>query len=125
MATFTGPTGLQCAMWSSRGDTAAYCFGAIPGLNHPANQVYAGDYEARFDLGGPPDIDKLNGKLLASGEKVILGAGGTLMGGDQITCGVQDFDVACMLIRDFGRNHGDETAQRHGFVLSPAGSWTF
>ena len=31
LATFTSPTGLQCAMWSSRGDTAAFCFGAIPG----------------------------------------------------------------------------------------------
>lgn len=44
LATFTSPTGLQCAMWSSRGDTAVFCFGAIPGLDHPANQVYAGDY---------------------------------------------------------------------------------
>ena len=28
LATFTSPTGLQCAMWSSLGDTAAFCFGA-------------------------------------------------------------------------------------------------
>jgi hypothetical protein len=125
LATFTSPTGLQCAMWSSRGDTAAVCFGAIPGLDHPADRVYAGDYKAYFDQNRPPDTDKLNGKPLASGEKVILGAGGKLMGGDQITCGVQDVVVACMLIRGFGQNHGDDTAQRHGFVLDPQRSWTF
>jgi hypothetical protein len=125
LATFTSPTGLQCAMWSSRGDTAAFCFGAIPGLDHPANQVYAGDYKAYFDQNSPPDTDKLNGKPLASGEKVILGAGGNLMGGDQITCGVRDVVVACMLIRGFRQNHGDDTAQRHGFVLDPQRSWTF
>jgi hypothetical protein len=125
LATFTSPTGLQCAMWSSRGDTAAFCFGAIPGLDHPANQVYAGDYKAYFDQNRPPDTDKLNGKPLASGEKVILGAGGKLMGGDQITCGVQDVLVACMVIRGFRQNHGDDTAQRHGFVLDPQRSWTF
>jgi hypothetical protein len=125
LATFTSPTGLQCAMWSSRGDTAAFCFGAIPGLDHPANQVYAGDYKAYFDQNRPPDTDKLNGKPLASGEKVILGAGGNLMGGDQITCGVQDVLVACMVIKGFRQNHGDDTAQRHGFVVGPQGSWTF
>jgi hypothetical protein len=112
-------------MWSSRGDTAATCFGAIPGLDHPANRVYAGDYKAYFDQNRPPAIDKLNGKPLASGQKVILGAGGKLMGGDQITCGVQDEVVACMLIRGFRQNHGDDTAQRHGFVLDPQRSWTF
>jgi hypothetical protein len=125
LATFTSPTGLQCAMWSSRGDTAAFCFGDIPGLDHPANQVHAGDYKAYFDQNRPPDTDKMNRKLLASGEKVILGAGGNLMGGDQITCGVQDLTVACMVIRGFHQNHGDDTAQRHGFVLSPQTSWTF
>ena len=125
LATFTSPTGLQCAMWSSRGDTAAFCFGAVPGLDHPANQVYAGDYKAYFDQSTPPDTDKLNGKPLGSGEKVILGAGGNLMGGDQITCGVQDVLVACMVIRDFRQNHGDNIAQRHGFVLDPQRSWTF
>ena len=125
LATFTSPTGLQCAMWSSRGDTAAFCFGEIPGLDQPANQVYAGDYKAYFDQNTPPDTAKLNGKPLASGEKVILGAGGNLMGGDQITCGVQDVVVACMLIRGFRQNHGDDTAQRRGFVLDPQRSWTF
>jgi hypothetical protein len=125
LATFTSPTGLQCAVWSSRGDTAAFCFGAIPGLDHPANQVYAGDYKAYFDQNRPPDTDKLNGRPLASGEKVILGAGGKLMGGDQITCGVQGVVVACLLIRGFSQNHGDDTAQRHGFVLDPQRSWTF
>lgn len=125
LATFTSPTGLQCAMWSSRGDTAASCFGPMPGLDHPANQVYAGDYKAYFDQSRPPATDKLNGKALASGEKVILGAGGKLMGGDQITCGVHDVVVACMLIRGFRQNHGDDTAQRHGFVLDPQRSWTF
>lgn len=125
LATFTSPTGLQCAMWSSRGDTAAVCFGAIPGLDHPADQVYAGDYKQYFDQNRPPDTDKLNGKPLASGQKVILGAGGKLMGGDQITCGVEDVVVACMLIRGFQQNHGDGTAQRHGFVLDPQRSWTF
>ena len=125
LATFTSPTGLQCAMWSSRGDTAAICFGAIPGLDHPTNLAYAGDYKAYFNQSRPPDSDKLNGKPLASGQKVILGAGGTLMGGDQITCGLQDVVVACMLIRGFRQNHGDETAQRHGFVLDPQRSWTF
>jgi hypothetical protein len=125
LATFTSPTGLQCAMWSSRGDTAAFCFGAIPGVDVSANQVYAGDYKAYFDQSTPPSADKLNGKPLASGEKVILGAGGNLMGGDQITCGVQDVLVACMVIRGFRQNHGDDTAQRHGFVLSPERSWTF
>jgi hypothetical protein len=98
LATFTGPAGLQCAMWSSLGDTAAYCFGAIPGLNHPTNQVYAGDNQkAHFDQTTPPATDKLNGKPLASGQKVILGAGGTLMGGDQITCGVRELVIACMV----------------------------
>jgi hypothetical protein len=126
LATFTSPTGLQCAMWSSRGDTAAFCYGAIPGLDHPANQVYAGDhYPANFDQSGPPGTDKLNGKPLAAGQQVILGAGGNLMGGDQITCGAQDVVVACILIRGFRQNHGDNTAQRHGFVLSPLRSWTF
>jgi hypothetical protein len=113
-------------MWSSLGDTAAFCFGPIPGLDHPANQVYAGDYQAaNFDQSSPPGTDKLNGKPLASGQKVILGAGGKLMGGDQITCGVQDVVVACMLIRGFSQNHGNDTAQRHGFVVDPQRSWTF
>ncbi len=125
LATFTSPTGLQCAMWSSRGDTAAFCFGAIPGLDHRADQVYAGDYTAYFAQKGPPGADKLNGKPLASGEKVTLGAGGTLMGGDQITCGVRDEVVACMVTTAFRQNHGDDTAQRHGFVLDPQRSWTF
>ena len=75
LATFTSPTGLQCAMWSSRGDTAAFCFGTIPGLDRPANQVYAGDYKAFFDQNRPPAADKLNGKPLESGHKVTLGAG--------------------------------------------------
>ncbi len=126
LATFTGPAGLQCAMWSSLGDTAAYCFGAIPGLNHPANQVYAADNnKGYFDQSTPPAADKLNGKPLASGQKVILGAGGTLMGGDQITCGVQDVLIACMVVWGFGQNHGDGTAERHGFVIDPQKSWTF
>lgn len=125
LATFTSPTGLQCAMWSNRGSTAASCFGEIHGLDRPANHVYAGDYNAYFDQNSTPATDYLNGKLLASGEKVILGAGGNLMGADQITCGVQDVVVACMLVREFRQNHGDETAQRHGFVLGPEKSWTF
>jgi hypothetical protein len=126
LATFTSPTGLQCAMLSNRGGTAASCYGAIPGLDQPANQVYADDYGARFDQGAPPDdAAKLNGKPLASGEKVVLGAGGTLMGGDHITCGAQDELVACVVVRGFDENHGDDTAQRHGFVLSPQRSWTF
>lgn len=125
LATFASPTGLQCATWSSLGDTAAFCFGAIPGLDHPANQVYAGDYRSAFDQGAPPDSEKLNGKPLASGEKAVLGAGGTLMGGDQITCGVQNVLVACILIEGFSQNHGDDTAQRHGFVLNSQRSWTF
>jgi hypothetical protein len=126
LATFTGPAGLQCAMWSSLGDTAAYCFGTIPGLDRPANQVYAGDKDkAYFDQSAPPATDKLNGKPLASGQKVILGAGGTLMGGDQITCGVQDGVIACMVVRGFSQNHGDSTAERHGFVIDPQKSWTF
>ncbi len=125
LATFTSPTGLQCAMWSNRGGTAAACFGAIPGLDHPAKHVYAGDYNAYFDQNSSPGPAELNGKPLASGQKVILGAGGNLMGGDQVTCGVQDVVVACVLIRQFSQNHGDETAQRHGFVLGPEKSWTF
>ena len=123
-ATFTSPTGLQCAMWSNRGSTAASCFGEIPGLDHSANHAYAGDYNAYFDNSSPA-TEELNGKPLASGQKVILGAGGNLMGGDQITCGVQAVVVACMLIRNFRQNHGDDTAQRHGFVLAPDKSWTF
>ena len=125
LATFTSPMGLQCAMSSNRGGTAASCYGAIPGLDQPANQVYADDYGARFDQGAPPDTATLNGKPLASGQKVILAAGEPLMGGDQITCGVQDVLVACVVIRGFDENHGDDTAPRHGFVLSPQGSWTF
>jgi hypothetical protein len=125
LAKFSTETGLQCAMWSSRGDTAAFCFGAIPGLDHPANQVYAGDYQAHFSQGAPPAADLLGGKPLASGEKIVLGAGGTLMGGDQITCGAHGVVVACTLIRGFGQNHGDASAQQHGFVLDPQRSWTF
>ena len=126
LATFTSPAGLQCAMWSSRGDTAASCYGAIPGLDHPANWVYANDQEAYFDQAAqPPAQDKLNGKPLLSGEKVVLGAGGGLMQGDQITCGVRDAEVACILINGFSQNHGDETAKRSGFVLNDQGSWTF
>jgi hypothetical protein len=122
LSTFTSPKGLQCAMWSSRGDTAAFCYGPIPGLDHPANQVYAGDNQSYFAQDRPPDTDKLNGKPLASGQKIVFG---NLMGGDQITCGAQDVMVACVLIRDFNQNHGDATAERHGFVLNPLGSWTF
>ena len=47
------------------------------------------------------------------------------MGGDQITCGVQDGVTACMVVREFSRNHGDNTAERHGFVIDPQKSWTF
>jgi hypothetical protein len=126
LATFTGPAGLQCAMWSSLGDTAAYCFGAIPGLDRPANQAYAGDNQkAHFDQTTPPATDKLNGKPLASGQKAILGAGGTLIGGDQITCGAQELVIACMVVKGFSQNHGDSTAERHGFVIDPQKSWTF
>jgi Transposase len=125
LATFTSPSGLQCGMWSSRGDTAAFCFGPIPGLDSPANQVYAGDYGAHFAQDVPPGTDKLDGKPLAAGEKIVLGAGGTLMGGDQITCGVRGEQVACELIRGFAQNHGGPMAQRHGFVLGPRSSWTY
>lgn len=125
LTTFTSPSGLQCAMWSSRGDTAASCFGPIPRLDPPSNQAYAGDYGAHFAQDASPDADKLGGKPLAAGEKIVLGAGGTLMGGDQITCGVQGEQVACELIRGFAHNGGGPTAQRHGFVLGPQSSWTF
>lgn len=126
LATFTSPTGLECAMSSNRGGTAASCYGPISGLDQPANLVYADDYGARFDHGTTPgDAAKRNGKPLASGQKVVLGAGGTLMGGDQITCGAQDQLIACVVVRAFDANHGADTAQRHGFVLSPQGSWTF
>lgn len=125
LATFTSPLGLQCAMWSNRGGTAASCFGEIPGLDQVANRVYADGYGAHFDHGSPPDARKLNGKSLASGHKVTLGAGGTLMGGDQITCGVQDMLLGCVVFRELAQDHGDGAAQRHGFVLSPQGSWTF
>ena len=84
-----------------------------------------GTIKSYFDQNTPPATDKLNGKPLASGEKVILGAGGNLMGGDQITCGVQDVLVACVVIVGFRQNHGDDSAQRHGFVLDPQRSWTF
>ena len=73
----------------------------------------------------PPGTDKLDGKPLAAGEKIVLGAGGTLMGGDQITCGVRGEQVACELIRGFAQNHGGPMAQRHGFVLGPRSSWTY
>ncbi|MEB4210053.1 hypothetical protein [Mycobacterium sp. 94-17] len=125
LATFTGPSGVQCAMWSSLGDTAASCYGTIPGADPAANHVYASDVGAQFDQNTPPAADKLNGKPLASGQKVVLGAGGTLMGGDQITCGVQGVVVACVVVRGFSQNHGDATAQRHGFVVDPRKSWTF
>lgn len=125
LATFTSPLGLHCAMWSSRGDTAALCYGQIPGTEPPANQVYAGDSGSHFDHGSPPSADKLNGKPLAAGQKVVLGDGGTLMGGDQITCGVAGDQVACELIRGYFQNRGGPTAQRHGFVLDPQSSWTF
>jgi hypothetical protein len=78
-----------------------------------------------FEQGTPPADNKLNGKPLASGQKVILGAGGKLMGGDQITCGVQDAVVACIVIGGFSENHGDDTARRHGFALAPQRSWAF
>jgi hypothetical protein len=125
LATFTSPRGLQCAMWSSRGDTAAFCFGDIPGVDPPANQVYAGDYRAEFSQGPPPAADKLGGKPLASGQKIVLGAGGTLMGHDQITCGVHGVAVACTVIRGVGQQHGDQAAPQRGFVLDPQRSWTF
>jgi hypothetical protein len=126
LATFTGPGGLQCAMWSSLGDTSASCFGHIPGVDHPVNRVYANDYESRFSQDtDAPAKDKLDGKPLASGEKIVLGAGGTLMQGDQITCGVHDTTIACVLVNGFSNNHGDATAKRTGFVLNEKGSWTF
>jgi hypothetical protein len=130
LATFTSPTGLQCAMWSSLGDTAAVCYGPLPGLTahggKPADRAYADDRTARFEVADqPPAPDKLGGRPLKSGEKVVLGAGGTLMQGDQITCGVQDTVVACELINGFADNHGDPTAHRTGFVLDRQGSWTF
>ena len=85
-----------------------------------ANQVYAGDNgKGHFDQGVPPATDKLNGKPLASGQKADLGAAEDSMGGDQITCGVQDAVIACVVVKGFNQNHGDGSAERHGFVIDP------
>jgi hypothetical protein len=55
----------------------------------------------------------------------VLVMSGNLMGGDQVTCGVHDDLVACVVLTGFRQNHGDDTAQRHGFVVDPQRSWTF
>jgi hypothetical protein len=122
---FTSPSGLQCSMWSNRGGTAASCFGTIPGLDHRAQHAYVDDYSSYFDDKAPSSAPKLDGKPLASGEKIVMGSHGELMGGDQITCGVAGFTLACVLIRDFQDAPSDDETRRHGFVISPEESWTF
>lgn len=125
LATFTSPTGLQCAMWSTRGSTAASCVGPIPGLDHEAHHAYVDDYGSSFDDRSPPADEHGVGKPLNSGEKIVLGAGGQLMGGDELTCGVDGSDVMCRLIRNFPAHRGEDRTQWRGFVISPQGSWAF
>lgn len=125
LATFTSPTGLRCAMWSNRGGAAASCFGAIVGRDEPAQHAYVDDYSSYFDDRSPPAAQPLDGKPLASGEKVVLGAGGTLMGGDEIACGMDGSAVVCVLSRNVQNHEADDPARRRGFVISPQGSWAF
>ena len=102
----------------------AFCSGRSLASTIQRTRFTPRDYKAYFDQHRPPYTDKLNGKPLASGEKVTLGAGGNLMGGDDhLRCTRRRSRV--QLIRGFRENHGDDTAQRHGFVLDPQRSWTF
>jgi hypothetical protein len=131
---FVAPGGYRCRMSyitkAARSDMS--CWGALPGTSHN----YVG---LRF-LGGPnspgaefSDID------LASMETYDwIDASGTHEGaispdaykplpthtkvtyseGTPQTCGVDSAMTACVMT-------GDAPGQRHGFVLSPQGSWTF
>lgn len=116
LTTFTSPTGLQCALTGSRGGTTAFCYGTIPGLDHPANWASVDAYQAgEFTQSQPPAAEKLGGKLLASGDKLTL----TGLGNDRVTCGVQGVVVACILVP------GSDQNPDRGFVLDPQRSWTF
>lgn len=119
MLSFTTRTGLHCAISSSRGSTGASCYGAIPGAGQGVTSVSANDYQSGFGTGELTDIDKaaLAGRGLPSGQKLTLGPGGRVMGGDQITCAVDDSLVACVVDRKSG--------ERRGFVVQPQDSYTF
>ena len=92
---------------------------ALPGLPQP-------DPGQAINLGPIAGTGSPTGALGAGAVDLceISPGGQVALGGDQITCGVQNVIVACMLVRGFRQNHGDDTAQRRGFVLDPQRSWT-
>ncbi len=119
MLSFTAPNGLHCAISSSRGSTGASCYGAITGAGPGVTSVSATDYQSSFGTGKLTGIstEAMTGRYLPSGQKLTLGPGAMVMGGDQITCAVDDNLVACAVDRKSG--------DRRGFVVKPEGSYTF
>jgi hypothetical protein len=123
---FQTPTGSACRMVTTRGGTSVECFGPVPGLDQPANHAFADEEHVGFQHTDQPSDPYLrDAKPLDSGQKIVFGPDGDMYGGDQITCGVQDSVVACILVKQYAQNHGDQTSTRTGFVLGPEGSWTF
>jgi hypothetical protein len=123
---FQTPDGLSCRLVTTRGGTSADCYGPIPGLEQPANHVFADEHQVGFGQAAQPsDADLRDAKILRPGEQIVFGPGGDTYGGDQVTCGAQDAVLACILVKQYAQNHGDHTSTRTGFVLSARGSRTF
>lgn len=119
MLSFTAPNGLHCAISSSRGNTGASCYGGVPGAGPGVTSVSATEYQLGFGTGEPTGISQAAParKNLPSGQKLTLGPGDTMMGGDQITCAVDDSLVACAVDHKSG--------ERRGFVVKPEDSQAF
>lgn len=121
---FRTSTGLSCRLVTSRGDMSAECYGTIPGVDHPANHVFADAHHVGFEqTESTPDLP--DAKPLNAGEKLLFTPSAGPHGGDQITCGVADSMLACIVVKPDPHDPGAQNALRSGFVLDPHGSWTF
>lgn len=121
VVTFAPADGVQCGFGMpaelAPGRQAVNCYGTLPGLqNIPIGGSANGDCDLGTVRTGPSSILHYRGrcsgptgaKVLQLGQKVSYG---------YITCGVAPGGItACLDTTD---------GQDHGFVLDPAGSWTF
>jgi hypothetical protein len=124
---FATPGGYRCRMDTNfkASRQTMNCWGALPGTAHnhvglitQSKQTTAATFSdvdlsqmEQYDFGpagGPSGvIDPKNYAPLAPQNKVSYAG---------FTCGVDPFTTAC---------EADDSSSRHGFVLSPQGSWTF
>lgn len=120
---FATPDGVFCGI-SALGQVgnSVRCYGRIPGLQAVAvttdryspspcdfgvAQLHAASPGVLSQVSGDCPTDLAGSAPLAVGQKVVVGS---------TTCGIAAGDVTACI---------DKTDGGHGFVLTPAGSWTF